>query len=254
MTSAMDGGSGEGRIFDQDPPDGSAADESPQIDPLGHGHVVPVADGVAGDSREDRGEGLVGLLAGLKPDPTGGTAVPILTKLPMVPRLDPAIRREIAPELERLRWKFCKVSLPDGCYRITFDPTGFGDTFRGTVRVDRGEGSLVISGDLYRFPPTIGPIVGTRIGTTPVVSAGSFGSAVASGRFSPIFRKLGIPVYARANTTRTSRGRVPGCGRSAPWGVRARPASASRSTTTPSLRRGSSTARSRPRRGPGRSR
>ena len=197
MTSGMDGGSGEGRSYEQEMFDGSGAD-GPVIDPFGHGHVVPVADGVAGDSAEDRGEALVGLLAGLKPDPTGGTTVPILTKLPMVPRLDPAIRKQIGPELKRLRWKFCRVNLPDGCYRITFDPNGFGDTFRGTVRVDRGEGSLVISGDLYRFPPAIGPIVGTPATTVSGV-AGTFGSVVASGRFGTIFRRLGIPVYARAN-------------------------------------------------------
>src|SRR5215210_5165300 len=101
MTSGIDGGSGEGRRYEQEPFDGSGAD-GPVIDPFGHGHVVPVADGVAGDSAEDRGAALVGLLAGLTPDPTGGTTAPILTKLPMIPRLDPAIRKQINPELKRL--------------------------------------------------------------------------------------------------------------------------------------------------------
>ena len=198
MTSGIEGGAGQGRSYDQEPFDGSGAD-GPAIDPFGHGHVVPVADGVAGESAEDRGEALVGLLAGLKPDPTGGPTGPILTKLPMVPRLDPAIRKQISPELKRLRWKFCRVNLPDGCYRITFDPNGFGDTFRGTVRVDRGEGSLVISGDLYRFPSVIGPIVGTPPVAVSRAATGSFGAAVASGRFGTIFRKLGIPVYSRGS-------------------------------------------------------
>ncbi|HEY5156144.1 MAG TPA: hypothetical protein VIJ47_15495, partial [Acidimicrobiales bacterium] len=46
----------------------------------------------------------------------------------------------------------CVVDLPDGCYRITFTPNLGNGTFRGTLRVDRAEGAVIVSGDLYFFP------------------------------------------------------------------------------------------------------
>lgn len=48
----------------------------------------------------------------------------------------------------------CSVTLPDGCYRLLYKPNLAGRTFRGTMRVDRTEGPIVISGDLYLFPIT----------------------------------------------------------------------------------------------------
>jgi hypothetical protein len=47
--------------------------------------------------------------------------------------------------------KVRRVKLPEGCYRLTYRPRTSSEVFRGTLRVDRAEGNLVISGDLYRF-------------------------------------------------------------------------------------------------------
>ncbi|WP_206788706.1 hypothetical protein [Amycolatopsis sp. MtRt-6] len=84
--------------------------------------------------------------------------------------------------------KPCVVSLPDGCYRIAVKPLLGTGTYRGTLRVDRGGGALVVSGDLYWFP----------LGTDD----DGRGQAVSRALLEPIkppgfFRRHGIPVYPR---------------------------------------------------------
>ena len=87
----------------------------------------------------------------------------------------------------------CRIKLPGGCYRLTYRPSASAEIFRGTLRVDRGEGKLVISGDLYRFlRDTDGSTV-----AAPAV-ARTFGSVVASGVFADLFDSPDIPVYPRA--------------------------------------------------------
>jgi len=71
----------------------------------------------------------------------------------------------------------CVVNLPDGCYRVSYQPFGIGTTYNGTVRVDRGEGSLKVSGDLYSFPPVLSP-AGAPLSSFPI-------------------RPRGIPIYPR---------------------------------------------------------
>ena len=81
--------------------------------------------------------------------------------------------------------KFCVVPLPDGCYRITMTPNSGTGSFRGTLRVDRANGNVVMSGDLYWFPtgtdaldaPTFPPL---PIPLPPIV-----------------VKKFGIPIYPR---------------------------------------------------------
>jgi hypothetical protein len=102
--------------------------------------------------------------------------------------------------------KFCNLSLPEGCYRLTYTPNASFNVFRGTLRVDKAGGSTVISGDLYRFLEL--PVA---IATTPIASlmprhgdtapSGLVGTTVATGIGSSLalFRQLGIPIYPRAN-------------------------------------------------------
>ena len=87
----------------------------------------------------------------------------------------------------------CRIKLPDGCYRLTYRPSASAEIFRGTLRVDRGEGKLVISGDLYRFlRDTDGSTVAAP------ADAPTFRSVVASGVFADLFDSPDIPVYPRA--------------------------------------------------------
>lgn len=52
------------------------------------------------------------------------------------------------------RWKYCTTTLLEGCYTLSFTPTGasvFATRYRGTLRVERVGTGYRISGDLYRF-------------------------------------------------------------------------------------------------------
>lgn len=80
--------------------------------------------------------------------------------------------------------RFCVVDLPDGCYRIDYTPTGATGTYRGTLRIDRAEGSLIASGDLYFFP------AGTDGPETKALNTAILRPPLA-------FRRYGIPIYAR---------------------------------------------------------
>ena len=80
------------------------------------------------------------------------------------------------------------VDLPDGCYRLSVRPAlGFA-TYRGTLRVDRSDGQLVVSGDLYRFP----------IGADEDETDGLVGRALAGATPGPgLLRRFGIPIHPR---------------------------------------------------------
>ncbi len=119
-----------------------------------HPYSVPLA-GPVSDTDEldaDLGGSPVALTPNPEPGPIGvfpplplpgQPPIPKIPSVPVVPRpeipLDPGLVR-------------CRVDLPDGCYRITFSPNLGNGTFRGTIRVDRTEGPLIVSGDLYFFP------------------------------------------------------------------------------------------------------
>jgi hypothetical protein len=84
----------------------------------------------------------------------------------------------------------CHVQLPDGCYRLTYRPTTSSDVYRGALRVDRAQGRLVISGDLYRFMP------GSDVAETgPAVR--TLRSAVGFSALADRDADNRIPVYPR---------------------------------------------------------
>lgn len=84
----------------------------------------------------------------------------------------------------------CKINLREGCYRITFQPKRGSNVFYGTLRVDKGGGKTILSGDLYRF---LSPVVSVP---TRVAAAASAASRPASN--SIFSRPLPIPIYARS--------------------------------------------------------
>jgi hypothetical protein len=127
------------------------------------------------------------------PVPTHEHAVPVAAPIPG------DVGQGTAPELETgsrpgKRRKDdddeCRVELRDGCYRLTYRPRTSTDVFRGTLRVDRGEGTLVVSGDLYRF-------VSGMDAPRGFPAAATFGSVVASGVFTHTSDDSDIPVYPR---------------------------------------------------------
>ncbi len=121
----------------------------------GHEHVVPVAEAL---SEDDDLEVPVGVSPG--PPATGDE-------------------------------KKCRIKLPDGCYRLAYRPSASAEVFRGTVRVDRGEGKLIISGDLYRFLPGLDA-------SSAAAASATFNSVALAGVFADVFDDSDIPVYPRA--------------------------------------------------------
>jgi hypothetical protein len=121
---------------------------------------------------------------GLTPFPEGDPQVPPLP-------IDPTELRIPRPELELERFgrfRFCSISLPDGCYQLTVRPnTGFTE-YRGTLRVDRAEGALTASGDLYSYRTFLRPLSEATL--EPTTLASSRLSSLASR-----FRRPTIPIH-----------------------------------------------------------
>ena len=156
-----------------------------------HPYSVPLAGPIA-DTDEGDGSGLGDVRVGLTPNPDpdpigtfpplplpGPHPVPTIPEIPPFPLPGPKI--PIDPRL-------CVVDLPDGCYRITFSPNLGNGTFRGTLRVDRTEGPLIVSGDLYFFPtgadkPDLVPI--RELPLAPLDPG------------VRLLRRFNIPIYAR---------------------------------------------------------
>lgn len=62
------------------------------------------------------------------------------------------LRRELVDP--RLRFRFCRIALREGCYTLTFVPDGasiLSTRYRGTLRVEDRSPGYRISGDLYRY-------------------------------------------------------------------------------------------------------
>ena len=119
---------------------GGSAEEVPSV-ATGPG-FVPLAQPIA--TPVETPEGFI-------PDPEGPETFPGLPLPHTFPRPWPW------PGLH-----LCNISLPSGCYRITFQPKSGFTTFNGTMRVDDHGGTITISGDLYRyfnFPFPFPPIV-----------------------------------------------------------------------------------------------
>jgi hypothetical protein len=113
----------------------------------------------------------------------------------------------------------CHLNFRDGCYVITYRPTGSPVTFEGTLRVDRsapdgGPDNIIVSGDLYTAPaghdaivpvavptpaPSEGDIEGAEAATearAPSVAAAV--SAVDAPSLPTIFRRPKIPIFSRS--------------------------------------------------------
>ncbi|HEU4722213.1 MAG TPA: hypothetical protein VFS59_12680 [Gemmatimonadaceae bacterium] len=150
-------------------------------------------------------DGLPGGEVAFTPNPEGPGTLPGLPSgtIPNLPQL---------PGPQLVFPKLCNLSLPGGCYRLSFRPQKSFLEYRGTLRVDRTGAAPVISGDLYRFlllPPVftetiatttvattraLGETNGPRRDTTPAV--GSVSEAIIAG-VSLFTKSLGIPIYPR---------------------------------------------------------
>jgi hypothetical protein len=100
----------------------------------------------------------------------------------------------------------CRLDLRDGCWAISVRFGG--QSLVGTLRVDRGTGHLIISGDLYNDPPPVvdpgpdAPGVTLSADSLPrpagiTSTAGAIAAAPSDFPF-PFPFPTGIPIYARA--------------------------------------------------------
>jgi hypothetical protein len=106
--------------------------------------------------------------------------------------------------------RFCYTALKQGCYTVSFVPTGtpiFGTRYRGTLRVEHAATGLRISGDLYtyrllddlvvKFPePVLGRFEFIR-GDLPVT-----GEAADTGGTIPIYRRRSYYSYLKGTGAR----------------------------------------------------
>lgn len=125
---------------------------------------------------------------------------PMAERIPLPePQIDPGkLGNFINPNLTIPEFKFepqfCFNNLKQGCYRISFRPNNFANHFHGTMRVDRGEEQLAISGDLYRHFPRFN----WRTGITPLKELTLATSRLRRvGNLTPVLRKPSIPIYSR---------------------------------------------------------
>src|SRR5438034_7270226 len=138
----------------------------------------------------------------LTPDPEG-------TPIPSLPIPDP----ERGPELP-FPWpgghypRPCRISLPEGCYRIAYRPNASSTAFYGTMRVDYAGGRTTVSGDLYRYlripylsverAKAISNVrrrLSERIGTLSSAAVGVLNPTVGPATLGPL--PYGIPIYPR---------------------------------------------------------
>jgi hypothetical protein len=82
-----------------------------------------------------------------------------LNPQPLPPLVDPNLPQPI--ESIELKWplqpevieksRFCSLQMPQGCYRLTVRPNNEMAEYHGTLRIDKEEGPITASGDLYRY-------------------------------------------------------------------------------------------------------
>ena len=169
---------------------------------VGGAGLVPMAEAISID------DGSPGSEVAFTPNPEGPGTLPGIPGLPggTIPNL-PQLPQLPGPQL--VFPKFCNLSLPGGCYRLSFRPQKSFLEYRGTLRVDRTGTTPIVSGDLYRFlrlPPVVTETVVTSattraLGDTghPSPASGAVGSiseAQLAG-VSLFTRSLGIPIYPR---------------------------------------------------------
>ncbi len=87
---------------------------------------------------------------------TNAIKFPVAERIPLPePQIDPEQLKNLTKVggiIPELNWppKFCFSTLKQGCYRISYKPNNNRTHFHGTLRVDRGEDQVAISGDLYK--------------------------------------------------------------------------------------------------------
>lgn len=99
----------------------------------------------------------------------------------------------------------CRLDLRDGCWAISVRLGA--RSLVGTLRVDRGTGHLIVSGDLYNDPPPVVHPVPDAPGVTlvadglprPAGITSTAGAIAAAPSDFPFPFIIGIPIYARAN-------------------------------------------------------
>ena len=155
--------------------------------------TVPLAGPVLEASEPgDAGPGLPvpdpGPLPGPVPDP------PIPVPLPQPPGIPFPPFPPFVP---------CNLDLRDGCWAIS---VRLGTaSLVGTLRVDRGTGHLIVSGDLYNDPPPVahldapGAALLADAPPRPPGITSTAGAIAAAPRALPFPFITGIPIYARAN-------------------------------------------------------
>jgi len=167
---------------------------------IGGAGPVPMAEAISVDDGSPGGE------VAFTPNPEGPGTLPSVPgipggTLPNLPQLP-------GPQLTYA--KLCNLSLPGGCYRLSFRPQRSFLEYRGTLRVDRTGAIPIVSGDLYRFlrlPPVVTETIATTVATralnggdhpSPDTSpaVGSLAEARVAG-VSLFTRSLGIPIYPR---------------------------------------------------------
>lgn len=102
--------------------------------------------------------------------------------------------------------KICPKVLGQGCYAITYRPTGSLVVFEGTLRVDRsapdgGPDNIIVSGDLYRRRIVLPPIppLPPVPPVPPVVQDASVAAAASSPDAEPlVLTQTTIPIFPRA--------------------------------------------------------
>ena len=164
---------------------------------IGGAGLVPMAEAITID------DGAPGSEVAFTPNPEGPGTIPgipsgTIPQLPQLPQLP-------GPQLTYP--KYCNLSLPGGCYRLSFRPKQSFLEYRGTLRVDRTGATPVVSGDLYRFL-LLPPVITEGVLTTRALGEGDHAPSAASGAVGSISeaqlagvslftRSLGIPIYPR---------------------------------------------------------
>lgn len=131
------------------------------------------------------------------PNPEGPIPIPKLPgKLPLE-----RLPLEWPPFPERIWPRFCFTRLRQGCYTLSFVPTGtpiFGTRYRGTLRVERPATGIRFSGDLYTSR-LLDDIISTGIFESAVFQGRSLGGDAAAGAAGDEAADTGgtIPLYPR---------------------------------------------------------
>ncbi len=120
---------------------------------------------------------------------------PVAEPIPLPePQIDPAELEVINRTIPRFKpeRRFCFSNLKQGCYQISYKPNNRSH-FHGTLRVDRGEDQVAISGDLYKHWHRFNWQVGIKPTIKPVLALSRLNRLEY---FAPVLNRT-IPIYSR---------------------------------------------------------